>query len=149
MEEIARIILSAKRRRFLRNHPVFERHATVSEAELFHLATGLNFKFSLGLSKWLRMAGYGDIDGTLSFRQEYFAVIRDGTLSGCVLFAQDAAGNHYAFNPANGSIHFISGGKQFTIQISRDFASFLKELVQRDYQLAEWTDSLSPSGAAH
>ena len=57
MDEIIKAILSAKRRRLLRSQPIFECSAPVSEAELFHLATGLNFKFVLGLSKWLRAAG--------------------------------------------------------------------------------------------
>ena len=147
MDEIAKTILSAKRMRFLRSHPVFECHAPVSEAELFHLATGLNFKFSLGLSKWLRLAGYGDIDGALSFREEFFSIINGGVLDGCVRFAQDATGNYYAFNPKNGSIHVISSAKQMAAQISTDFPSFLQELIRRDYHLAEWIDS-TPSSAA-
>mgnify|MGYP005818823251 CR=1 FL=1 len=145
MEEIAQTILSARRRRFLRSQPVFERHAPVSEAELFHLATGLNFKFSLGLSKWLRVAGYGDIDGTLSFREEFFSIIHEGALDGCVKFAQDTAGNYYAFNPGTGGIHFVSAANRASAQISRDFPSFLQELIRRDYHLAEWMGSLPAS----
>lgn len=143
MDEIANTILSAKRRRFLRSHPVFEQHAPTSEARLFHLATSLNFKFSLGLSKWLRLAGYGDIDSTLSFREEFFSIINGGNLDGCVRFAQDTAGNQYAFNPSTGSIHFISLAKQMAAQISTDFPSFMQELIRRDYNLAGWMDTLS------
>lgn len=143
MDEIAKIILSAKRRRFLRSRPVFERYAPVSEAELFRLAKGLNFKFSLELSKWLRLAGYGDIDEILSFREDKFSVINGGTLDGCVQFAQDVAGNRYAFNPADGSIHCIPHAGQPATQVSRDFPSFLQELIRRDYQLTAWMDGLS------
>ena len=142
IDEITNTILSAKRRRFLRSQPVFERYAPATEAELYRLATGLNFRFVLGLSKWLRQAGYGDIDGALSFREGYFSVIEGGTQNGYVMFAQDNAGNHYAFNPENGSIHFISHASQHTTQISADFLSFLQELVKRDYQLAEWINTL-------
>src|SRR5208283_888900 len=93
MDKITKTILSAKRKRLLRSRPVFERFAHVSEAELFRLATGLNFKFTLGLSKWLLQAGYGDIDEVLSFREEYFSVINGGVLDGCISFARDSDGN--------------------------------------------------------
>ena len=143
MDEIAKTILSAKRRRFLSSRPVFKRHAPVSEAELFHLATELNFKFALGLSKWLRMAGYGDIDETLSFREEWFSVINGGALDGLVSFAQDIAGNRYAFNPKNGSIYYIRHPEQAVARISDDFPAFLLELIRRDYRLQEWMGSIS------
>lgn len=142
MDEIVKIILSAKRRRLLRSRPVFERYNPVSEAELFRLATGLNFKFSLGLSKWLLLAGYGDIDEILSFRENLFSVINGGPLDGYISFAQDVAGNRYAFNPADGSIYYISQAEQFSAQISSDFPSFLQELIRRDYQLTAWMESL-------
>jgi hypothetical protein len=142
MDEIAKIILSAKRRRFLRSHPIFERFAPVSEAALFRLATGLNFKFALGLSKWLRLAGYGDIDQTLSFREEWFSVIDGSPLTGHVTFAQDIDGNRYAFNPKDGSIYYIHP-EQIVARISDDFPAFLQELIRRDYQLKEWMRSIS------
>ena len=142
MEEIVKIILSAKRRRLLRSRPVFQRHAPVSEAELFHLATGLNFKFSLGLSKWLLLAGFGDIDENLSFRKDLFSVINEEPLDGYVSFAQDVAGNRYAFNPEDGSIYFISHPEKRSARISSDFPSFLQELIRRDYQLTAWMDDV-------
>lgn len=143
MDEIAKTILSAKRRRFLRSRPVFERYAPVSEAELFRLATGLNFKFALGLSKWLLLAGYGDIDETLSFREGCFSVIDGEPLCGLVSFAKDIIGNRYAFNPKDGGIYHISPPEQVATRMSDDFPSFLQELIRRDYQLQEWVDSIS------
>jgi hypothetical protein len=143
MDEIAKTILSAKRRKFLRSRPVFERYAPVSEAELFHLARGLNFKFAVGLSKWLLLAGYGDIDETLSFRKDWFSVINGEPLDGHVSFAQDIAGNRYAFNPLDGSIYCISPAEQVAVRISDNFPSFLQELIRRDYQLKEWMSGIS------
>ena len=140
MDKIAKTILSAKRRRFLSSRPVFERSAPVSEAELFRLAKGLNFKFALGLSKWLLLAGYGDIDQNLSFREEWFSVING---DGHVAFAQDIAGNRYAFNPKDGSIYYICSPEMVAVQVSDDFSSFLQELIRRDYQLQEWMGSIS------
>lgn len=145
MDEIVKTILAAKRKRFLRSRPVFERAAPVSEAELFRLATGLNFRFPLGLSRWLLRAGYGDIDETLSFREDQFSVVNEGPLNGLVLFAQDASGNHYAFNPEDGSIYFIKSAEQGVARISDDFAAFLQELIRRDYKLEEWVASLPAS----
>lgn len=138
MDQIVKAILSAKRRRFLRSRPIFERYAPVSEAELFHLATKLNFKFTVGLSKWLLLAGYGDIDGTLSFRKDWLSVINGAPLEGHVYFAQDIVGNRYAFSPKDGSIYYVSHPEQATARISNDFPSFLQELIRRDYQLATW-----------
>lgn len=143
MDEIAKIILSAKRRRFLRSHPVFEPFKTAPEAELFRLAKGLNFKFPLGLSKWLRLAGYGDIDGVLSFREEFFSKVDCGPLDGLVTFAQDSGSNCFAFNPKNDSIYYIHRPEQTAVRISDDFPSFLQELIRRDYKLPDWVGSLS------
>ena len=143
MDEIAKTILSAKRRKFLSSRPVFERHEPVSEAELFRLARELNFKFVLGLSKWLLLAGYGDIDKTLSFRKDRLFVINGEPLDGYVSFAQDIVGNRYAFNPKDGSIYYIRQPEQATARISDDFPSFLQELIRRDYQLQEWMGSIS------
>ena len=142
MDEIAKAILSAKRKRFLRSRPVFERVAPVSEAELFRVARGLNFRFPLGLSKWLLMAGYGDIDQTLGFRENLFSVIDGEPLSGHVAFAQDVSGNRYAFNPQDGSVYYIKSPDLAVARISDDFPSFLRELARRDYQLQEWMASL-------
>lgn len=142
MDEITKTILSAKRKKFLRSRPVFVRYATVSEAELFHLATGLNFKFALSLSRWLRLAGYGDIDEILSFRKEWFSVLNGGALDGHVSFAQDVSGNRYAFNPVDGSIYYIQSPGHIAVRVSDDFPAFLQELIRRDYQLKDWMDSL-------
>ena len=142
MDEIAKTILSAKRRKFLRSRPVFERHAPVSEAELFRLATGLNFKFATGLAKWLLLAGYGNIDETLTFREGCFSVIDGEPLCGLVSFAQDVTGNRYAFNPKDGGIYCIRPPEQVAARISDSFPSFMQELIRRDYQLKEWMDSI-------
>ena len=143
MDKITKTILSAKRKRLLRSRPVFERFAHVSEAELFRLATGLNFKFTLGLSKWLLQAGYGDIDEVLSFREEYFSVINGGVLDGCISFARDSDGNRYAFSPKDGGIYFICESKPAVVRVSDDFPSFLQEFIRRDFQLNDWMGSIS------
>jgi hypothetical protein len=149
MDEIAKTILSAKRKRFLRSRPVFERVAPVTEEELFRLATGLNFKFTVGLARWLLLAGYGDIDETLSFRKDCFSVIDREPLSGHISFAHDASGNRYAFNPKDGSIFCIRCPDGAVVCMAGDYPSFLRELIRHDYKLDEWVGSLAtntPSG---
>ena len=141
MDKIVKVILSAKRRKLLRSRPVFERHAPVSEAELFRLAKGLNFKFTLGLSKWLLLAGYGDIDNTLSIRENMFVVTPAESLEGHVLFAHDIADNRYTFSQKDGSIYCIYPDNT-VVRVSDNFPSFLQELIRHDYKLSEWMSSL-------
>jgi len=142
MEEIAKIILSAKRRRFLFNRPVYKLHQSTSEAELFRMATSFNFKFTLGLSKWLRLAGYGDIDDALIFREEYFSKIDGGPLGSLVSFARDSAGNLFAFSEIDGIIYFIHQADLTKIRLSDSFASFFQEFIRRDFQLTDWISEI-------
>jgi hypothetical protein len=141
MDEFIKTILSAKRRRFLLSQPIFERSAPVTEAELFHLAVRLNFKFALDLSRWLRQAGFGDIDKALSFREDYFAVLDGEPFAGRVSFAQDASGNRYAFSQKDGGIYCVRANQ--TTKIADSFSAFMQELIRRDYHLQEWVDSAS------
>jgi hypothetical protein len=143
IDDIAKIILSAKRRRFLLRRRIFKRYLTVSEGELLRVAKGLNFKFDLGLSRWLLLAGYGDIDKNLSFREYWFSVIADETEQDYVSFAQDASGNRYAISLSDGGIYYVQQHRQDIPRIAQDFCSFLQELIQRDYQLNAWMDSIS------
>jgi len=143
MDKIVKIILSAKRRRFLLNRPIYKLHHSTSEAGLFRLATELNFKFTLGLSKWLRFAGFGDIDEVLIFREEYFSKIDGGPLGFLVTFARDPAGNHFAFSLNDGSIYLIHQPDLFKTCLSESFTAFLQELIQRDYQLQDWISGIS------
>jgi len=144
MDEIAKTIMSAKRRKFIRSRFVFVRQTSVSETELFRLATSLNFKFVTGLAKWLLLAGYGVIDETLNFQENLFDIIKDDPQSERVSFAQDTAGNRYAFAPKDGSIYFISQQEKVATRIADNFLSFMQELIRRDYRLQEWVAGLTP-----
>ena len=143
MDEIAKIILSAKRRRFLFSRSIYKLHQATSEAELFRMATALNFKFTLGLSKWLRLAGYGAIDKALVFREEYFSKIDGGPLGSLVSFARDSAGNLFAFSETDGVIYFIHQPELTKIRLADSFTSFFQELVRRDYRLSDWIASIT------
>jgi hypothetical protein len=142
MDEIVKIILSGKRRRFLLNHPIYKLHQSTSEARLFRLATELNFKFTLELSKWLRLAGYGNIDEALIFREEYFSKIDGGPLGFLVTFARDPAGNHFAFSLTDGTIYLVRQPDLLKTRLSDSFTSFLQELIRRDYQLNDWISDI-------
>jgi hypothetical protein len=143
MQNTIKTILSAKRKAFLTSKPIFHFHAPATEMDLFMTARRLDCKLIVGLSQWLRAAGYGDINDTLIFRDDYFSTITQGALSGYVAFARDEAGNAYAFKPQDGSIYFVSGHENGYAQIAADFHTFLQELIRRNYNLPEWRESLA------
>ncbi len=142
MQETVKTILSAKRWHRLHRTPVFQHVADTTEMELFMIAKRLDCKLTIGLSKWLRTAGYGDINGTLFFREDCFDTIRHGTLAGYVLFARDELGHRYAFNPVDGAVYYVDQQHHAYARLSNDFMSFLNELIRRDYDLAAWRSSL-------
>jgi hypothetical protein len=142
IDEIAKVILAARRKRFLFSRPVFKKNSEVSEAELFHLATRLDFIFIIDLSKWLLQAGYGEIDEALVFHENKFSKIDWEPLQGFVTFAASSSGHQIAFNPEDGSIYSIFAPRHEFARIADDFPSFLQDLVRHDYKLKEWMDIL-------
>lgn len=143
MQNTIKTVLSAKRKYFLISKPVFHFFAPATEMNLFMTARKLDCKLAVGLCQWLRAAGYGDINETLIFRDEYFSAISHGALTGCVTFARDELGNAYAFKPSDGSIYYISRYESAYARMADDFRSFLHELIRRDYNLAQWRETLS------
>jgi len=142
MQNAIKTILSAKRKSFLSSKPVFKFFAPAAEMDLFMTAQKLEKKLAVGLSQFLRNAGYGDINETLMFRNDYFACISQGALTGCVTFARDELGNAYAFKPEDGCIYYISLHESAYARMSDNFMSFLQELIRRDYNLAQWRETL-------
>lgn len=143
MKEIIDTVLSAKRKRLLRNQPIYQTSKRVSEMDLYRVALKLNCKLTLGLSKWLLAAGYGDIEHSLSFREDWFCLIGPGPLNGNVAFAHDDQDNLYAYDPQHSTIYFINQKQNGYARLADDFCSFMRELAQRDYNLAGWRDSLT------
>ncbi|MGA8147926.1 MAG: SMI1/KNR4 family protein [Gallionellaceae bacterium] len=142
IDEIAKVILAARRKRFLFSRPLFKRYAPVSEAELFQLANRLHFKFIVELSRWLLMAGYGEIGGSLIFQEGRFSIIDWDPLKGFVSFAKDISGYRFAFNPKDESIYCIHPSEHAFVHIADNFSSFLRELIQHDYHVKEWVSTL-------
>lgn len=143
MQNTIKTILSAKRKHFLLTKPVFHFFAPATEMDLFMTARKLDCKLAVGLCQWLRAAGYGEINETLIFRDEYFSTITHGALTGCVTFARDELGNSYAFKPSDGGIFFISRHESAYAQMADNFLAFFHELIRRDYNLAQWRVNLS------
>jgi len=143
MQNTIKTVLSAKRKSFLSSKPIFHYLAPATEMDLFMTARRLDCKLTVGLCQWLRAAGYGEINDTLIFRPEYFAIITHGALSGYVTFAHDDAGNAYAFKPKEGAIYFISVHECAYARMSDDFLHFMQELIRREYNLAAWRESLT------
>lgn len=142
MQNTIKTILSAKRRSFLTAKSIFHYHAPATEMDLFMTARRLDCKLVVDLCQWLRAAGYGEINEMLIFRDEYFSTITQGALTGFVTFAHDEVGNAYAFKPNDGGIYFSSMHESAYARMADDFHSFLQELIHRDYNLAEWRESL-------
>jgi len=140
MKKLIDTILADKRKRFLVKKPIYQTSSRVNEMDLFRIAKKLDCKLSVGLSKWLLTAGYGDIEQSLSFREDWFCLLENGPLKGKVAFAQDDKGNTYAYDPKDGAIYFV--GQDGYARMADDFNEFLQELVNRRYNLAEWRDSL-------
>jgi hypothetical protein len=142
MQDIIKTILDAKRKHFLHSKSIFHFFAPASEMDLFMTARKLNCKLVVNLSRWLRAAGYGDINDTLIFRNDYFSIISEGALAGCVTFARDEQGNSYAFSQKNGCIYYVDRHGEIYARMADSFLSFLQELIRRDYNLPEWRADL-------
>lgn len=142
MKKTIDTVLSAKRKRFLSRKPIYQTSARASEMGLFRIARQLDCKLTLGLSKWLLEAGYGDIENSLSFREDWFCLVSHPPLPSLVAFAHDDADNIYAYDPKDDTIYFIAADNGGYARLSDDFQKFLEELIRRDYKVAEWRDSL-------
>jgi hypothetical protein len=143
MKKLIDTILAGKRKRFLRRQAIYQTSARVSEMDLFRVARRLDCKLTVDLSKWLLSAGYGIIENSLSFREDWFCLLDDGPLKGDVAFARDNQDNIYAYDPGDGAIYFIGSNNNGYARLADDFCSFLRELVKRNYDLAAWRDSLT------
>lgn len=141
LESLAKTVLSASRKGFLRSKSVFKPHAATSTRELSELAEEIGIPLPNDLQVWLLAVGYGDIDEELSFRREWFARIESGQLKGGARFAQDILGNFYAFN-SDERIIFLSRSQSAYAVMSKGFLEFIDELVRRDYKLIDWVNTL-------
>jgi hypothetical protein len=142
IDEIVKVILVAKRKHFLLSRPLFKQYAPVSEAELFDLANRLHFKFIVELSRWLLMAGYGEIGESLIFQESKFSIIDWEPLQGFVSFAEDITGYRFVFNPNDKSIYCIHPSEHAFVRIADNFSSFLQELIRHDYHIKKWVSTL-------
>ncbi len=142
IDEIANEILVARRKQFHFSRPAFKRYAPISESELLVLAKRLNFKFIVELSRWLLLAGYGEIAESLIFQESTFSIIDWEPLQGFVSFAEDVYGHRFAFNPNDGSIYCIHQTDHAFVPIADNFPLFLQELIRHDYHVKEWVSAL-------
>jgi hypothetical protein len=142
IDEIARTVQSATRKKFFRQKPVFTPYKAVSLNELEAIERRIGIAMPSDLRRWLQALGYGDVDEELSFRQEWFFAMERGELKGGALFAQDPQGNFFGFD-IHGRIYFFSRSAPFFSMISESFSGFIEELVRRDYKVRDWVDTLA------
>lgn len=141
MIALARTIQSASRKGWFRRTPVFTPYSTCSPQDLSELEETLDVRIPTHLRDWLLIAGYGDIDGELSIRKDWFVKIESGPLVDCAQFAQDSCGNFYAFDET-GQVFFLSRSEPVFARMAQNFAEFIEELIQRNYKINDWTDTL-------
>ncbi|WP_428573439.1 SMI1/KNR4 family protein [Ramlibacter sp.] len=141
MEELAKSILSARRKGLFRTKRIFEPYSTPNSDDLRRIEAALPIPLPNELRTWLLLAGFGDIGEELSFREEWFAAIESGPLRGSTRFAQDILGNFYAFD-LSGSIYYICRSEPKFAPLSNSFFEFIDELVRRDYHIVEWVSAL-------
>jgi len=141
IDKLAKTLLSSRRKGLFSRKPIFERYAKVSHADLTHLEEKVGLPIPAPLRGWLLEVGYGDINEDMSFREEWFATIEAGQLSGGAIFARDVLGNFYAFD-VRGQIYFVSRHEAVFSKMSEDFSGFIEELTLRNYDLTAWVDDL-------
>ena len=142
MEDIAARLLSGKRKCLFGYKPLFEPYRVVSKDDLSGLERKLHARLPAALRSWLLLVGYGDIAEELSFRAEWFKHVDSGVLKGNVLFAQDALGNFYSFDPGKESIHFFSRSEPEYAMLAPNFRVFMEEVERRGFHVLEWVESL-------
>jgi len=142
MQEVIARLLSARRKSWLRVRPVFERYTETSEAEIAEIEERTRQRLPEDLRSWLLAVGFGDIDGVLSFRKEWFELVEEGELKGGFRFAQDELGNFYACPPGEARVIFFSRSEPAYATLAPTFREFLEELERRDYKVIEWAESV-------
>ena len=139
--ELAKTVLSARRKVFFQQKPIFEAYQSLAPGELDALARKIGAPIPDDLQVWLLATGYGDVGGELSFRGDWIAPIEKGQLKGGVIFAQDILGNFYAFD-VHGCIYYLSRSQPAFARMSEDFIEFIEALIDRDYRVIDWTETL-------
>jgi len=143
MRDLADRILSRTRKGWIRTKPLFEPHRAVSEDDLAHVEREVDARLPADLKAWLLAAGYGDIDGDLSFRAEWFKRVDRGEAKGAVMFAQDTLGNFYAFTRQEERIILFSRSSPEYAVLASGFRAFLEELERRDFKVMDWVESVA------
>jgi len=138
---LAKTVLSASRKGFFRQKPIFKAHRKVSASELAALERKIKITIPSNLRDWLLAVGYGDVGEEISFREEWFAAIESGQLKGGARFAQDILGNFYAFDSC-GKIYYLSRSEPVFATMAESFLEFVGELIHCNYKLIDWTNSL-------
>jgi hypothetical protein len=142
MHELAGRLLAARRKGLFGARPVFEPYATASVNDLRRIKARLGTQLPADLKAWLVTVGFGDIDGALSFRDEWFQPIEAGQLRGGFRFAQDELGNFLATARAGSAVEFISRSEPGYAALAPTFEAFLQELERRDYRIMDWVQTL-------
>ena len=143
MEAFVERLLTASRKTLFRTKAIFEPYRAVEESDIAAIERIVAVSLPSSMRQWLLRAGFGDLNGELSFRAEWFSVIDRGQLQGHVIFAQDQSGNFYAFSPSSGIIHFIDRSASEYAEIAGNFDEFMEGFESHGFELQDWPNSLN------
>ncbi len=143
MHDLVARLLSKNRKRWFKTRPLFEFHEPVGAFSFAQIEKSVGASIPDDMKEWLLAVGFGDVDETLSFRQEWFSRVAFGHRKSAVFFAQDDLGNFYGYSLDVGDILFFSRSSQEAAVAAPSFRAFMEELERRDFRLHEWMDSLA------
>lgn len=142
MRELADRFLAARRQGRFGSRPVFELYKHPSQADLAKVEERIGRRLPSDLKSWLLIAGYGDIDRVLSFRDDWLQPIQEGEHKSGFLFAQDELGSFYGLSSADEQVVFFPRAERSCAVIAPSFEAMLIELERRDYRILQWMDSV-------
>jgi hypothetical protein len=145
MHKLVDRLLAARRKSWFGARPLFEPYAAVSTNDISRIEARLGCQLPADLKAWLLLAGFGDIGGALSFRDEWIQPIEEGQLRGGFRFAQDELGNFLGAPCTGSAVAFLSRSEHGYAVLSPTFEAFLQELERRDYEIMDWVQSVELS----
>jgi hypothetical protein len=136
------LLRGATRQSVFGSKPVWQPHARTSSEELCRISEALGRSLPDQLAAFLLEFGFGDITNELSFRLDWLSRIKDGPLTGHIIFGQDDRGNFYTVEPQTDAIHYLSRSGAGHCQLAASFTEFLQASQECGYKVATWAESL-------
>jgi len=145
MNEIAEKLENATKKTLFGKKPVFNKTGDFKESDLETVSKQVPILIPESFVSWLRLIGYGQINGELSIEPHWMSV-RDsefGPLAGSLSFAQDEFGNYLALNPSeNWNVYYICHDPAGIALLSNSFESVISQLSEVGFSVGKLTERL-------